>query len=56
MKKIDIKSVAIGGVNKDNAREIVSKYNFDGIAVVSAIMKDDNPRKATEELLKEVQL
>lgn len=56
MKKIDIKSVAIGGVNKDNAKEIVSKYNFDGIAVVSAIMKDDNPRKATEELLKEVQL
>lgn len=56
MKQIDIKSVAIGGVNKDNAKEIVSKYNFDGIAVVSAIMKDDNPRKATEELLKEVQL
>jgi len=56
MKQIDIKSVAIGGVNKDNAKEIISKYNFDGIAVVSAIMKDDNPRKATEELLQEVQL
>ena len=55
MKEIDIKSVAIGGVNKENAREIVSKYNFDGIAIVSAIMKSDDPRKATEELLKEVQ-
>lgn len=40
---------AIGGLNKNNL-EILKGIPIDGICVVSAIMKADDPRKATEEL------
>lgn len=40
---------AIGGLNKENVN-ILNNINISGICVVSAIMKADNPRKATEEL------
>ena len=46
--------MAIGGVKKSNANKIVNDYGFDGIAVVSAIMKSNNPRKAAMKLLVEV--
>lgn len=40
---------AIGGLNKNNL-EVLSGIPVDGICVVSAIMKADNPRIAAEEL------
>ncbi|MEE1283022.1 MAG: thiamine phosphate synthase [Acutalibacteraceae bacterium] len=39
----------IGGLNKDNI-DILKSIPIAGICVVSAIMKADNPKKATEEL------
>jgi thiamine-phosphate pyrophosphorylase len=53
-EKIEIPTVAIGGVKKSNAHKIVKEYGFDGIAVVSAIMKSNNPRKESLKLLNEV--
>ena len=53
-ERIEIPKVAIGGVKKSNANKIVNDYGFDGIAVVSAIMKSNNPRKAAMKLLVEV--
>ena len=40
---------AIGGLNKDNI-DILEGIEISGICVVSAIMKADNPKTATEEL------
>ena len=40
---------AIGGLNKDNI-DILEGIEVSGICVVSATMKDDDPKKATEEL------
>ena len=40
---------AIGGLNKDNI-DILEGISVSGICVVSAIMKADDPKKATEEL------
>lgn len=40
---------AIGGLNKDNI-DILEGISISGICVVSAIMKADDPKKATEEL------
>ena len=45
--------VAIGGINLDNAQQIM-KNGASGIAVVSAISMADDPRKAANELLKEI--
>lgn len=53
-KNIDIPTVAIGGVKKSNTKRIINEYGFDGIAVVSAIMKSNNPRKTAMKLLNEV--
>lgn len=51
VKSVPIKVNAIGGLNKDNIY-ILKDSGIDGICVVSAIMKAENPRVATE-LLKE---
>lgn len=40
---------AIGGLNKDNI-DILEGISISGICVVSAIMKADDPKKATKEL------
>lgn len=40
---------AIGGLNKDNI-DVLEDIPISGICVVSAIMKADDPKKATEEL------
>lgn len=53
-EKIEIPSVAIGGVDESNAHKIVNEYGFDGIAVVSAIMKSNNPRKSSMKLLNQI--
>lgn len=44
---ITIPIVAIGGVKESNTKEIIDKYEFDGVAVVSAIMLSDNPKQAS---------
>lgn len=53
---IEIPTVAIGGIKKSNAKKIVTRYAFDGIAVVSAIMKSNNPRKSSMKLLNELKI
>jgi len=43
------KTVAIGGINSTNAKELIAS-GADGIAVVSAIVSHENPQKAASEL------
>ncbi|WP_455645460.1 thiamine phosphate synthase [Methanosphaera sp.] len=43
---ITVPYVAIGGVKEYNTQEIIENYDFDGVAIVSAIMKHENPREA----------
>jgi thiamine-phosphate pyrophosphorylase len=45
------KLVAIGGINKDNAADVINA-GADGLAVVSAICSADHPGEAAAELLK----
>jgi len=47
------KLVAIGGINIQNTNDII-KAGADGIAVVSAICSADSPRRASEELRREL--
>ena len=49
-KAVPIPAVAIGGLNRKNM-DMLKGSGADGIAVVSAIMKADDPKKAAEELL-----
>jgi len=49
VKAVPIKVNAIGGLNKDNIH-VLKTSGIDGICVVSAIMKADNPKAAAEEL------
>lgn len=49
VKAAPIKVNAIGGLNKDNIH-VLKDSGIDGICVVSAIMKADNPRVAAKEL------
>lgn len=53
-ENINIPTIAIGGINKSNIKKIVQEYDFNGAAVVSAIMKSNNPRKDSEELKEEL--
>lgn len=50
-KNITLKKVAIGGIKQSNYKNIITKYKFDGVSVVSAIMLADNPKVASEEFL-----
>ena len=50
VKSINIPVVAIGGINLDNASQLVDT-GIAGLSVVSAIMSSDNPKKSSEELL-----
>ncbi len=47
------KLIAIGGVNLDNAHAII-EAGADGLAVVSAISSAESPRKASEDLLRQI--
>lgn len=51
LKKVDenitIPRVAIGGVKEYNTPQVINEYGFDGVAIVSAIMKHDNPRESS---------
>lgn len=48
-KVVPIPVNAIGGLNKDNI-DVLKGIPISGICVVSAIMRAENPKKATEEL------
>jgi len=48
-RAVSLPKVAIGGLNKENAGEVILN-GANGIAVVSAIVSADDPRKAAEEL------
>jgi thiamine-phosphate pyrophosphorylase len=48
-RKVDLPVVAIGGLNQNNI-SILKDSNMKGIAVVSAIMKSENPSQCTKEL------
>lgn len=48
-KEIKIPSVAIGGINKNNAAEVM-KTGVNGISVISAILGYEDTKKASEEL------
>ena len=50
---VPIPVVAIGGLNSTNL-SVLEGTSIDGIAVVSAIMKAENPRKASEKLREDV--
>ena len=52
-KAVPIPVYAIGGLNKNNI-DILQGIPVAGICVVSAIMKADNSKKATEELIERV--
>lgn len=47
-EEISIPTVAIGGVKENNTQELIEMYDFDGVAVVSAIMLSKNPRETSE--------
>jgi len=49
-KNINIPSVAIGGINKENAKSILDS-GVNGISLISAILGSENIEKATVELL-----
>ena len=49
VKAVPIKVNAIGGLNKDNIG-VLKGSGIDGICVVSAVMKSDDPEKAAREL------
>lgn len=50
VSKIKIPSVAIGGINKENAAEVM-KTGVNGISIISAILGYDDTKIASEELL-----
>jgi thiamine-phosphate pyrophosphorylase len=47
--KVSLTFIAIGGVNKDNALEVI-RAGAQGIAVISAVCCQQDPEKATREL------
>lgn len=49
--RISLPLIAIGGVNKDNAAEVIQK-GAHGIAVISAVCCQQDPERATRELLR----
>ena len=50
VESTNIPVVAIGGITKENASEL-KDTGIKGLSVISAIMRADNPKKASEELL-----
>ncbi len=46
---VNIPSVAIGGVNKNNSEDVI-KTGANGISVISAILNNDDVKKAAKEL------
>lgn len=52
-KRVSIPVVAIGGINRDNVKEVMAA-GADGIAVISAVVAAEDIRQATSELLAKI--
>ena len=52
-KKIKIPLIAIGGINKNNVASVI-RTGVDGVAIVSAVIRAENVREATRELLSRI--
>ena len=52
-KKIKIPLIAIGGINRNNVTKVI-RAGADGVAVVSAVIRAENVRKDTRELLSRI--
>jgi len=53
-QKVPISVVAIGGINKNNIGEVISA-GADSIAVISAVLTQQNVEEATRQLVKEIE-
>ncbi len=54
VESVRIPVVAIGGVNIENVRNVLST-GVDGIAVISSILAAENPKEATRRMLREIE-
>ena len=54
VERVRIPVVAIGGINVENVKEVLST-GVDGIAVISAILAAENPREATRRMMREIE-
>ena len=54
-KEINLPLVAIGGINKDNAEEVLTA-GADSVAVISAIMQAKSPGKATNQIIDKLEM
>lgn len=52
-KKINIPVFAIGGINKNNIKDVMAA-GADGVAVISAVMGKKEPERAVKELFREM--
>jgi len=55
IEEVNIPIVAIGGLNEDNISSLANT-NIGGISVVSAIMNSKNPKKASKNLKRKIEL
>lgn len=53
-KTVSIPVIAIGGINRANAREVI-RAGADGVAVISAVLSAPNIKQAAEEMLRIIQ-
>ncbi len=54
-KESNLPLVAIGGINKDNAREVLAT-GADSVAMISAIMQTDSPREETRRIIDKIRV
>ena len=54
IKAVPIPVYAIGGLNKDNIK-ILNRLQIEGVCVVSAIIKAENPKQAVKEIKGEIE-
>ena len=54
VESVSIPVVAIGGINAENVRDVLST-GVDGIAIISAILAAENPKEETRKILREIE-
>ena len=54
-KAVTLPLVAIGGINKDNASEVISA-GADAVAVISAILGADSPEEAAKQIVDSIEI
>jgi thiamine-phosphate pyrophosphorylase len=52
-KRVSIPVIAIGGINRDNIKEVM-RAGAQGVAVVSAISEATDPKRAAQELFEKI--